>query len=278
MPDDELTSSLAANIRLAASFHPSISHVCRRLGMNRPQFMKYAAGSSFPSRYNFRRICDFFGFEEHEMLLPPEQFSDLLRLRPRRESAGPAVPAFVEALLGSAQRQHAAIAKLHGYFYQYYYSFSTPGHILQSLVSIHPAGPFTAYKRLERLSRPHHAGPPDIYKYAGLILLIGDRIHMIDQETIARNELTQTILFPTYRNRVTLLTGLTIGVSGNDAHQPSAARVVLAYLGRSLNIRAAVAGCRLHPGDSQAVPPRVRDYLRGDGKLPATGVLQAGML
>ena len=273
-----LSASLAANLRHACSHHASVSEVCRKIGINRAQFMRYLAAEAFPSSRNLRRICEYFCCDEHEMLLPPEQFADLFSLRPRHRADGIEVPPFLLDLLGAAQRQQARLSKMIGYYYQYYSSFSAPGHILQALVSIHAFGSLTAYKRIERLSVPGLARPPDVFKYAGLVLLVGDRVHMLDQETITLSELSQTILFPTYRNKVTTLTGLTMGVSGNDAHQPSASRVVLHYLGRTVDLRKAIAGCRLHAADSEAVPARVRSYLCDRPEGLAFAVSRAEML
>ena len=82
----ELVSDFVANLRFASSHHASISEVCRKLGINRPQFMKYLSGASYPSRHNLRRICDYFGVDEFEMLMPHDQFRGILRLRPGKDN------------------------------------------------------------------------------------------------------------------------------------------------------------------------------------------------
>jgi hypothetical protein len=38
--DDFTTSNFTANLKLAASYYPSVSQMCRKLGINRQQFMK----------------------------------------------------------------------------------------------------------------------------------------------------------------------------------------------------------------------------------------------
>ena len=59
MSDADLASapSLAANLRFAASFLPSVSQLCRDVGLNRQQMNKYLNGGSRPSPYNLRRIA-----------------------------------------------------------------------------------------------------------------------------------------------------------------------------------------------------------------------------
>ena len=180
-------------------------------------------------------------------------------------------------LLSSARSQTTALSKLVGYYYQYYLSFSVPGTILQALVVVHPANGFIAYKRVERL-KMNELGRPPVYKYSGLLSEVGDRIHMLDLETVNRNEITQSILFPTYRNRVTTLTGLTMGVSGNDAHQPSASRIVMQYLGRTIDLRAALKGCRLHDVGSEEVPAWIRSHLTAAHVGSSQGLIRASAL
>ena len=55
--------SLAANLRLAASFLPSVSQLCRDIGLNRQQVNKYLNGHSHPSPYNLRRIAAYLGLD-----------------------------------------------------------------------------------------------------------------------------------------------------------------------------------------------------------------------
>ena len=40
------------------------------MGINRQQFTKYLNGAARPSARNMRRICDHFGVEEEELLIP----------------------------------------------------------------------------------------------------------------------------------------------------------------------------------------------------------------
>ena len=61
---DFTAESFIANLKLRSSFYPSIWEVCRKIGINRQQFMKYLSGAAFPSCYTLRRICDLFGVDE----------------------------------------------------------------------------------------------------------------------------------------------------------------------------------------------------------------------
>jgi transcriptional regulator with XRE-family HTH domain len=271
---DFTTANFVNNLKLACSYFPSVSHVARRVGINRQQFMRYLSAESFPSRYNLRKLCDFFGVDEFEILMPTNQFQNLLRLK--KDNNGTAkLPPLLAVLLEKAQRQRAELSKNLGYFNAYYLSASRPGWILKSLVHIYPWEDFTFYKRLERLLPHGGKGRAELYKYAGVVCTIGDRLHLLDQETLTGSELTHTILYPSYRNRVTLLMGLTIGVSGNDAHRPSASLIVLEYAGSKVNLRKAIGECGLFDVDSELIPKVVRDYLGKSSKRSVAGQLQA---
>lgn len=65
------SQSVAENLKLLTGYYKSVAEVCRRLEINRQQFNKYLNGSTLPSRHTFQRICNFFGVEDYELLLPP---------------------------------------------------------------------------------------------------------------------------------------------------------------------------------------------------------------
>lgn len=265
--EGDAIANFTANLKLASSYHPSISSLCRKLGINRQQFMKYLSGASFPSRNNMRRICDFLGVDEFEVLMPPEQFRKIISLRPARETDLPAMFNPVKTLLAQSQRNRGILAKNLGYYYEYYLSFSTPRHVLRALMYIYAYEDYTLYKRIERLKRTGFDGPPDVYKYEGVVTISGDRIYMFDQEAIIGAELSQTILFLSYRNQVSTLSGLRMGVAGSDAHEPSASRVVMEYIGRSVNPRDAMSGCEMYRLDSEEIPTRIREHLTAAGRI-----------
>ncbi len=269
MGGDSGSSNLTANLKLLCSYHASTSEVCRRLQINRQQFMKYLAGTAFPSRYNLRRICDFFGVDEYEILMPHEQFREIVRLRPHGQTDSLAIPPMLRNLLGQTQRQKGQLTKYFGYYYKYFYSLSSPGSILRSLVCVYSRGDYTLYKTIERLKPVGAQTTPYIFKYSGILVHVGDRLYMIDHEAIAGNEISQTILYPSYRNRVITLIGLMIGVSGTEAHQPTAARVALEYLGRTIDLRRALKRCRLYPDNSNEISHQVVEYLKGSSSSPS---------
>ena len=71
------------NLRLLCSYYKSIFEVCRRLGINRPQFNRYLSGINHPASNKMRRFYEFFGVEYYEILLLHQQVLQLVQMRPK---------------------------------------------------------------------------------------------------------------------------------------------------------------------------------------------------
>src|SRR5690606_35674844 len=120
-----MSDSLAANLRLLCSHYRSIAEVCRKLAINRAQFNKYLSGQSRPTPYNLKRICDFFGVEDYELLLPPEQFARLLGTRHPAHHASRRGDALLE-LLKPLREQTGDLRRYCGYYFEYSNCMSVP--------------------------------------------------------------------------------------------------------------------------------------------------------
>lgn len=270
-----MSEDFISNLRLLCAYHGSISDVCRAIGINRAQFTKYLSGASFPSRHNLQRIIDFFGVEDYEIRMPSDQFASIIRLRPLRGLRDEAMPKGLERLAGELRRQQAELSRFHGYFFKYFPSFSVAGKVLRSLVHVGAKEGITYYKTVERLRSfgAEAAGSP-IFKYEGVVLLKGSRLHLIDEEQIVGSEVSQTILYLPNRSRAARLMGLMIGVSATEAHEPVAARVVLESLGSAVNRRQALAACGLLDADDPSLDPAIGRYVTAEILLTG-GLLRA---
>lgn len=244
------------NLRLACSFYPSIALVCRKLAINRPQFNKYLSGATRPSAHTLQRICDFFGVDPHEIMLPHSRFAQILSVRPARVVA-PVERDYVGHVDRLQRQSRSGLEKYLGFYFEYYYSMAFPGQVLRSLFYLYRSGDGVYYRRIERLT--FSGRPPSGYRcrYLGIALHLNERIFLLDYEALTGNELTETILFPTYKSRVNYLTGLKIGVSAADRREPACARVVLESLGHSIDVRGALRKCCLLPSDCDAIDAEV---------------------
>jgi transcriptional regulator with XRE-family HTH domain len=253
----------AANLRLLCSYRGSIAEVCRQLKINRPQFNRYLGGRHLPSAHILRRLCDFFGVEEHEILLPAARFAELVQLRPRARVEGTATVPEAAHLDRLKAMGSAGLEKYLGYYFETYCSMAYPGKILRNLVRFEQREGGVYYRRSERLvERPGEKAYRGVYR--GMAHFLTDRIFLVDYETLTGLEISQTILFPSFKNRITRLTGLKLGVSGSGERMPCSARVVYDYLGRAVDLRQALSLCGLYEPDDPRLDAALRAAITND--------------
>jgi len=256
------SSDLGRNLRFLCSYYRSVSEVCRRLKINRQQFNRYLEGESRPSPHNLRRICDFFGLEEYELLYPADKLRALVEVKGvlRHTTGEPFYVAQIEALLRDAD---PGVERYYGHYFKYYYSFSYPGKILKALVVISERDGVPCHKCVERLvERPRPAGRAFVFKYLGVVALLKQRIFMIDREQLTGNEISQTILYPSFKNKVDRLTGLIVGTSGGTFREPLCSRVVLERLERGVHLKKALRSCGLYAPDAPEIGEEIRRSIR----------------
>lgn len=258
MPQD-----FASNLRLLCSYYKSIAEVCRRLDINRPQFNRYLSGRYKPSANTLLKFCDFFGVEEHEILMPHDQFARLIKVRPRPHIAKDAARQEIDHFDRLQQAGACGLEKYLGYYFEYYLSMACPGRILRTLICIERQDEKVFYQRTERLRE--QPGEKVFHGvYLGAAHFLTDRIFMVDYESLTGNEMTQTILFPSFKNRVSRLSGLKLGVSGSGERMPSCARVVYEYLGVSVDKQRALSLCGLYDYDSEEIDASIKALISNE--------------
>lgn len=253
---------LSKNLNVLCGYYPSIADVCRKLSINRQQFNKYLAGQSRPSRHNMRRICDFFGVTESEILLEPERFEELVALR--RWPVADERLSLPKRHLDNLYSVSGNLDRYVGFYFRYFFSFGHSGKVIKSLCSIHEEKGKYFWKNMERVRSPDTGQPTSINKYAGLVFLIADRIFIIEYETLLRNSITQMTLYPSYRSRVDRLVGIQTGAPVRRGRKPGASRVLLEFLGRNVDMRKALAQSGLFEEDDPRLPGDTLKAIRNE--------------
>lgn len=69
----ELRGIFGQNLRHLCASYPSVSGLCRDLGINRTQFNRYLSGESFPRPDVLHQICVFFDVDARILLEPVEE-------------------------------------------------------------------------------------------------------------------------------------------------------------------------------------------------------------
>lgn len=251
------------NLRYLCGFYPSISDVCRRLGLNRQQFNKYLSGQVRPSRYNMRRMAEFFSIEPEELEAQPERFVELVATpRPDRAAALPDGALGVYAEL--VRRSKGELDRYIGYYFRYFYSFGYPGYVIKSLAAIARHGDAYLWKNVEVMVTPHKVPKRTVMKYQGAALFLGDRIFIVEHEALLRSSVTELILYPSYQNPITTISGVQTGAPTVRGRKPTASTVLLQYLGSTPDLQRAMRSCGIFPESSSAIDPEIRERVRND--------------
>lgn len=231
------------NLGFACSLFPSIAEVCRRVGINRQQFNKYLAGTVRPSRHNMRRICDFFGVTESELLMDPTRFASLISLR--KPPSRPAAPSQYLDAVEKLHRLSGEMTRYTGWYFRYFYTFGYPGRITRSLGVITEQDGRYLWKNIEVGVDPQQVRARFVGKYEGFAFHLGHRIHIIEHDALGASSITQLMLYPSYAPRPGLLRGVQTGGSMRRGRKPAASAVVLDFLGEQIDMRRALARCGL---------------------------------
>jgi transcriptional regulator with XRE-family HTH domain len=253
---------LPRNLKLLCSYYDSVSEVCRRLGLNRQQFNKYLAGRSVPSRHNLRRICDFFGVEESEILLPHRRFAEIVDLRPGQRRTWAEQQHHLQHIELLRRLSGSRLDGYVGYYFRYFYSYGFPGRIVKSLVGLYRTPGLYYTKNVGILSDGTGERAYSVrFKYLGLPLLLNDRIFLLEYESVLQDMVSETILYPAYRNRLDILLGVQCTLAGRRTREPAAGKVVFEFLGRKINVRRALRNCGLFDARDDHIPGTIRQQL-----------------
>ncbi|GAA5445005.1 hypothetical protein Misp06_03198 [Microbulbifer sp. NBRC 101763] len=256
-----MSNDFSQNLRLLCSFYRSIAEVCRRMEVNRAQFNKYLNGHTQPSQYTLNKICHFFGVEPHEIMMPHEQFDQIVRVRSTPSSIKEAIRPYSPDIDILMRESQGRADKYLGFYFEYHYSMTFPDHIVRSLLHIESDGDGYYFQRFERMRYPNRE---EWYKsrYKGMLFFLSERIFLIGYEALTRNEIAQTILYPTYKSRVSYLSGLKLGASANDRREPVCTKVVLESLGRNISIKNALKLCGVFGPDSGEINSNIRENIQ----------------
>ncbi|QYX56318.1 helix-turn-helix domain-containing protein [Roseovarius sp. SCSIO 43702] len=256
-----MSDEFERNLALLCGYQPSIAEVCRRIGLNRQQFNKYLAGHSRPSRHNMRRICDFFGVTEAELLSDPARFEDMISLKRRPIRHGGDKALFH---LEQLYRRSQSLEKYVGYYFRYFYSFGNQGKVFRSIASIHAEDGRYFWKNIELLRDPATGRSRGLNKYEGAIFYLADRIYVTEYETLEKNSVTQMTLYPSHQSRLGTLVGIQTGGPTRRGRKPGASRVALEYLGRDIDLRQAFRRIGLFDPADGHIRQQTLDLIRND--------------
>lgn len=255
--------NFAKNLRSLCNQHRSVAHVCRSLEMNRQQFNKYLSGQIFPSKHNLGRICHFFKLTEEQLCLDLNEFSQLTSSLFSSEDSQ--ILGHIDSAIEGLPVDTEALSRYEGYYYSHFHALGFPGSIIRSLVHIYRDKDRFYSRSVEHL---WDKSLPDAmhqrFKYKGVVLYVGGRIFITEYEVLAKQSICHTILFPSYRNVVDCISGLTCGVGSLNSHLPSSTRVEMQFIGKRVDLREALNGCTLIDAESKIIEQNLKDRIKNE--------------
>ena len=255
------TSDFMKNLTLVTGYGRSVSDVCRRAGINRQQYNRYLSGQSSPSLSTLRRICDFFGLEDHEIFLDHQSFANIVRRRPPRlKQDEDSITRFVRDITQQHPNQSEAMAKYEGYFFSYSQVDDNPQKLLRSLISIQNSGLGWVSTTVERYSNSTYT-IPDKMKYRGVVFINANRLILLEQETRFRNSTWTTMMYTTDFDDPNVLSGLTMGIAPESSHEIVCFRTVWDFQGKNPNLRKAIKACGLLNMGDPSIPDYISRYI-----------------
>lgn len=255
--------NFAVNLRLICDQYRSVASVCRSLEMNRQQFNKYLSGKIYPSKHNLSRVCQFFKLSEEQFNLAPEAFGEVVA-ESFQQDVGPSgseIEKVIETLPSSVE----TLSRYEGYYYSHFHALGFPGHLVRSLVHIfRNKDCFYSHNTEHLWNKERNDSHRNRFKYKGVVLYLGDRIFITEVETLTKTAICHTILFPSYRNIVDTLSGITTGVGSINSHMPKATRVEYQFLGKQVDPREALRGCGIFVLDSNQIDSDIRERINNE--------------
>ncbi|WP_299661083.1 helix-turn-helix transcriptional regulator [uncultured Ruegeria sp.] len=143
----DLRRMFGANLRQLAQSYPSVSEMCRQLGINRTQFNRYLGGESFPRPDVLDRICRFFDVDARILLKPLDEVEP-----PAPHPATDVIDRFLSAYAGTAFRT--------GFYHAIERAQTSAGSTLHRLYHVRRISNCTLLRGYESVSAmPKECGP-----------------------------------------------------------------------------------------------------------------------
>ena len=253
------------NLQFCCDHYRSVSEVCRRLAINRQQFNRYLTGSAIPSRHNHKLITDFFGLEDGELFTPHATFAASFKRRVEIQDATAVQPRLSSLLRAVSSPGTAGLSAYQGYYFKYFYTYFGGKRIKRELAHWYYDGDVLASSVKQRYFGEDEQGDAALrfITYRGVVGNLGDRLIVVDHHRGTSGEASAMLLYPKGR-LLKRLSGITLGVSHGSARWIAAARVVMDFLGTTIDIRAALGRLGTFDLDEPTVPEGVKRAVRND--------------
>ncbi|MEZ5913545.1 MAG: hypothetical protein R3D84_16085 [Paracoccaceae bacterium] len=165
--------------------------------------------------------------------------------------------------------QTIALRRYLGYYLSYFLTESWENSVICALVRLDVRDGAVRCKSLERSVDPDD-GSLYLSKYDGKVAMLGNRIFVMEYQSLARDALVETVLYPTGRGQLSYLRGTTFGITSRQ-RSPFASPIVWHYLGATTDLRSTMRKVGRYDVGSPSLDQRVSHILRGG--QPGPGIV-----
>jgi hypothetical protein len=151
-----------------------------------------------------------------------------------------------------------------GYFHSYFETDSWTKKTICALVCLYEKDGMILTKTIERSHDPLD-GTLYLSKYDGQATLLGNRIFVLEYQSLDRDALVETVLYPFGRGQLSYLRGVTFGVTSRE-RKPFASNVVWKFLGTNIDVKSALKSVGLYDRSSPQLDSKVVSILNSEKK------------
>jgi transcriptional regulator with XRE-family HTH domain len=238
---------------LLCGYDGSLSRICRKSRISRQQLGRYLSGGARPSLATLRRLCDYFGLEDHEIHLDYESFRKLIQCHPRvPDRSKDPLATFGAQLAASHPRRVVEDRGLLGLYHAYHRPRLPEGNIVCSLVRLYTEAGLYRTRTIERY-RDGQVPHASLLKYEGFVLESENRLYIHEQQRFGPTQKWVTVLSIPAHSFAAYLTGLTLGTTP-DTDQLVCYRVVWKRVDERAGLKAALSACGSFAPNHPALP------------------------
>jgi transcriptional regulator with XRE-family HTH domain len=250
-----MKKDLAKNLKYLCAERGSVAQACREMGIIQQQFGKYLNGTTMPSAYTLRKICNYFNLMETDILMSHEGFIAQTQIKNKRSEI-----AITNPLAGAFPGDLSKLRPLLGAYNIYYISPAWPGSIVIGATFLREQNRQITTRMVERGPAPIKGGL-ERSSYKGSIGYHGSRIFVIDFEKGHDGAIIETILYPPHRQHKKYLKGFGIGLSWRPRRTPFAGRIIWKKAENYTTAKDVLKKCGIYPEKSSKIDIVVRNFL-----------------
>jgi hypothetical protein len=205
-----------------------------------------------------KRICEYFDTKPADLQLPHEEFENMMSLRKvtsSRFSKQDSNQFLRQVFQGDLQK----IRRYLGYYHTHFYSSVRTGAIIRSICHLYEHDGIILSKTVERIKNPDD-GVTFLSKYDGQAALLGNRLFIIERQSLANDAIVETALYAQARSKVSLLHGISLGID-STSRDPYVSRSVFKFLGTHIDLREAFEKTGMFEANNTKIEPRIKRLL-----------------